>query len=513
MTYTAKTAKELREEKGSLLEKIASELALIQAEVLTAEISDVGTTSTTFTVDSDSVLGKIAITAVAGAANKTLTLSNSALTDNRTISFPDATATVATLTGTETLTSKTINQNAAALPAGVTGTPVLKYGDIDTAVSYLLTASFVPWQVKVSAGGAVTGTLGASYFSTATGIALAATGQLATCMVRTTVSHNLKDAYGLQSHLTIGASMGTTSANAHLTAISGKITLSATPTVATGWGTAGLFILEGAGSFTQMCSAVSLVQEAGCSAAKEMLYINNDGTATVGINFVGNFTKGITFNNATVSQGLDNFILSLGTINSTISYTPSDSYVPIQVNLTSIADHGTSGNETIGATYLRTATSTANQPNHQLATCMVRVKVANNIWDAYGVQSHLSFGNVTVSTTGANAHLTAISGKVTFDTTTVTKGWVTAGLFIIEGAGTCSQMCHGVSIVEEAGSTGAQSLLHLNTDVGTTPYLSFSGADGTGKSIYTHTAAGTQLGTIMILVNGVQKWIPFMQAE
>jgi len=74
-------------------------------------------------------------------------------------------------------------------------------------------------------------------------------------------------------------------------------------------------------------------------------------------------------------------------------------------------------------------------------------------------------------------------------------------------------MCHGVSIVEESGSTGAQSMLHLNTDVGTTPYFSFAGADGSGNSIYTHTAAGTQEGTIKVLINGSAKWLPFMQAE
>jgi hypothetical protein len=150
----------------------------------------------------------------------------------------------------------------------------------------------------------------------------------------------------------------------------------------------------------------------------------------------------------------------------------------------------------------------------QIANVMVRTTVSHNVFDAYGIQNHLVFGaSADVSTTNANAHLTALSAKVTFDTSTVTKGWVNAGLFIIEGAGTCSQMCHGVSIVEEAGSTGAQSMLHLNTDVGTTPYFSFAGADGTGKSIYTHTAAGTQHGTIKVLINGTAKWIPFMQAE
>lgn len=60
--------------------------------------TDTGTTATTFTVDSDAVLGKIALTVAAGAADKTLTLTNAALTDNRTITFPDSTGTVA-LTG------------------------------------------------------------------------------------------------------------------------------------------------------------------------------------------------------------------------------------------------------------------------------------------------------------------------------------------------------------------------------------------------------------------------------
>jgi hypothetical protein len=144
---------------------------------------------------------------------------------------------------------------------------------------------------------------------------------------------------------------------------------------------------------------------------------------------------------------------------------------------------------------------------------MVRTTLNFNIFDAYGLQSHLLVAD-DMETADANAHLTAISGKVTFTSgKTVAKGWVTAGLFIIEGDGTVTQMCHGVSIVEEAASTGAQSLLHLNTDVGTTPYFSFAGADGTGKSIYTHTAAGTQHGTIKVLINGTAKWIPFMQAE
>jgi len=166
---------------------------------------------------------------------------------------------------------------------------------------------------------------------------------------------------------------------------------------------------------------------------------------------------------------------------------------------------------TLGAAYFKTAI-TADVLG-QLATVMVRTPVAYNVFDAYGLQSHMTFTN-DMETINANAHLTAISGKVTFTgTPTIAKGWITAGLFIIEGTGTVTQMCHGVSIVEEAGSTGAQSLLHLNTDVGTTPYFSFAGADATGKSLYTHNPGNTFSGSVKILINNVAKWFYFADAE
>lgn len=57
--------------------------------------TDTGTTSNTFTVDSDSNTGKIVLDVALGAADKSLTLTNTALTDNRTITFPDNTGTVA----------------------------------------------------------------------------------------------------------------------------------------------------------------------------------------------------------------------------------------------------------------------------------------------------------------------------------------------------------------------------------------------------------------------------------
>ena len=204
-----------------------------------------------------------------------------------------------------------------------------------------------------------------------------------------------------------------------------------------------------------------------------------------------------------------NQMITCGIIGTAESISATGTFVPMSIHLSVAAD---AADSTVGTAYFKVVTAAAMVG--QIANVMVRTIIRHNVFDAYGVQSHLVFGaSATVSTTDANAHLTALSAKVTFDTSTVTKGWVNAGLFIIEGAGTCSQICHGVSIVEETASTGCQSLLHLYTDVGTTPYISFSGADGTGKSIYMHTAAGTQHGTIKVLINGVAKWLPVMAAE
>lgn len=394
----------------------------------------------------------------------------------------------------------------------VTGTPQIAIGNLDTAkVVSLTTADYTAMQIyldsQANATNDDTSCVGL-YCKVKATTAAQAHNHIQSILSNASVAVNFYDAYAVQGHVTVAANCGTQNANAHVTGLSGKAVLTAGTTLATGWVTAGLFILDGSGAVTQMCHGVSIVCETGVTACQSLLHMYNDGTATVGMSFVGGFTKGIDFSGGTFSQGYANACLAYGDILTTVSITPTDSVIPIQCNVTSIADHGTSGDETIGATYFRTATSTASQPNHQLATCMVRVKVANNIWDAYGVQSHLSFGNVTVETTGNNAHLTAISGKVTFDTTTVTKGWVTAGLFIVEGAGTCSEMCHGVSIVEESGSTGCQSLLHLNSDVGTTPYFSFVGADGDGKGIYTGAVPDTLEGSIMVLINSVAHYIP-----
>lgn len=410
----------------------------------------------------------------------------------------------------------------------VTGTPSLAIGNLDTAkVLTAITTDYTAAQIyidsRANATSDDTSVIG-FYCKVKATTAAQAHNHIQSILSNASAAVNFFDMYGVQGHATIAASCGTENANAHVTGISGKFVASAGTTLATGWATGGLFIVEGTGAVTQMCSVVSLVQEAGCSAAQQMLYINNDGTATKGIEFVGNFTTGITIPAMTLgitsaasisitasSSAYNNSILNVGKYGAGIAdILTADNILVSFVNSSGV---NKAGADTSSMTLYVGNSTTAAVTNNKMQGVLSSMGIGHNVFDAYAGQFHLAITG-SMGTQNANAHLTGMSAKVSFTgTPTVATGWVTAGLFIIEGTGTCSQMCHGVSIVEEAGSTGAQSMLHLNTDVGTTPYFSFAGADGTGKSIYTHTAAGTQTGTIKVLINGTPAWIPFMQAE
>lgn len=226
--------------------------------------------------------------------------------------------------------------------------------------------------------------------------------------------------------------------------------------------------------------------------------------------YVGNQATSVSQNLTTTPAltGTGTPVHVIGSIDTARVSTATTTFIAAMTSINQTADVGV--DHTVGASYLKVATGAAQAG--QLAVDMVRTSIGHNVFDAYGVQSHMSI-TANMQTTDANAHLTAISGKITFtNAPTVAKGWITAGLFIIEGAGTVTQMCHGVSIVEEAGSTGAQSLLHLNTDVGTTPAISIASADGSGKTVYTHVPT-TLEGSIKVLVNGVAKYIPFYTTE
>lgn len=89
--------------------------------------TDTGTTGNTFTIDSDSSTGKIIIDVALGAANKSLTVTNAELTDDRTITFPDATGTVAL---TSQLPSNPLTFKNTLNCAGNPNYPAAAIGDV-----------------------------------------------------------------------------------------------------------------------------------------------------------------------------------------------------------------------------------------------------------------------------------------------------------------------------------------------------------------------------------------------
>ena len=269
--------------------------------------------------------------------------------------------------------------------------------------------------------------------------------------------------YGLRGYITADDNL-TISANHHLVGCGVQLSVKGTKSITT-TGT-----LSGFATFADD-------QAGGATATQKWQYglYMPTGTVLTAIN-IGNCDYGINFS-GTVSQGTAGYAFAYGTIGATKSITPTDSIVPMQISVTSIADHGTAGNETIGAAYFKTAATTAAQTGHQLATLMVRTSLGHNVFDAYGMQSHLTVA-ASMATANDNAHLAASSSKITFTgTPTVSKGWLSAGLFIVEGTGTVTQICHGIDVVVEAGSTGCTALAYLDADAAVTNGIEFVNAN------------------------------------
>lgn len=127
-------------------------------------------------------------------------------------------------------------------------------------------------------------------------------------------------------------------------------------------------------------------------------------------------TTGATINN------LDN----IGTLSTAKTVTLADNYVPVQVNIKSVANPASG--YTLGGGYFKVANTTADQANTQLVGVLARASMGKNATDVYAVQSHTTLVDGAEST----GNMTAVSGKtILYDNNA--SGIVTAGLFTLEG--------------------------------------------------------------------------------
>ena len=107
---------------------------------ITGSAAITGTTGNTFTVDSDSVIGKMIFDVAYGAADKSLTWTHTALTDNRTFTAPNADVTF----GAGFVTAAAVNLGAAVTTVGAVSisSTLTTVGAVSIAGTLTLPANF-----------------------------------------------------------------------------------------------------------------------------------------------------------------------------------------------------------------------------------------------------------------------------------------------------------------------------------------------------------------------------------
>jgi hypothetical protein len=130
-----------------------------------------GTTGTTFTIGAGGTIPKAAITVLGSTGNYTATLQIPTLAADRTITFPAVTATLATITGTETLTNKTLTSPSMTLPTIADG--LLASGSVANNFSGS-TGTFLTSTGAVTIGSGAVGITGAVTMATTKGITFGA---------------------------------------------------------------------------------------------------------------------------------------------------------------------------------------------------------------------------------------------------------------------------------------------------------------------------------------------------
>jgi hypothetical protein len=146
-------------------------------------------------------------------------------------------------------------------------------------------------------------------------------------------------ASGVEGYLELGGT-NNFAATSFAAGVSGVVELATASTITAGGHLAGIAsVYTSTATPSGTCSA--FITKIGSTAAWPYGIYMPDGTVTNAM-YIGNVTTGINFA-GTVGQGLTNYAFACGTVGSTKSVTPTDSVIPMQVSITSIADHGTAG--------------------------------------------------------------------------------------------------------------------------------------------------------------------------
>jgi hypothetical protein len=406
--------------------------------------------------------------------------------------------------GSVRTTSPPTGLNASAFSIGTYATPVV---DANASDAFALTINMSTGVNKTSAGDSCMGAY-VRMSNTANGVNTRLQGVLAS----TAVAFDCFDAYGLQSNMTISAGAVATG---NLTAVSGKVTVS--DAVATGVISAGLFTLDGAFNPTASTYGVWIDITNGITADAGLIINNNASTvvtaisvaggATTGLLFTGTYTNVIDLTSATLTEGSDNALFSIGSYGTSgssanaksVALTTSAFYTPFQINLNSSANPTV---ETIMQAQYIKAQTTGDQANMNLIASAVRATVGGNVAQAYGIQCHLNVSAAAVVGTNANccagSFKTTITGAVNLNATTNVM------LLTFENA---SGSVTGEKNMMTLDPVAAVNNVFQVYNIANTTYLFEFGA-ATGCAAGT-SKNGASTGSIAINIGGTPRYIPF----
>ena len=227
------------------------------------------------------------------------------------------------------------------------------------------------------------------------------------------------------------------------------------------------------------------------------------GTATTGMTLTGTYTNGIDLTAATMTEGSDNALFSIGSYSAAKSVTlvTSGFYTPLQVNLLSAANPSS---ETImSGSYIKTAT-TGNQANMNIVGETVRVTVNGNVAQAYGVQCHLTVSGACVA--GTNANVCAGS----FKTVVGAAMTATVNVMLLTYENATAAVVSGEKNMMTLDPTAAvTNIFQIYSTANATNFFGCAARAGFANGASKATQSGASAGSLKIVLGGTDFYIPY----
>jgi hypothetical protein len=215
-------------------------------------------------------------------------------------------------------------------------------------------------------------------------------------------------------------------------------------------------------SITAACATAGISIAGACT---NDISLQNSATITNGAAGVLTITEDSIVLAGTVSvTGLPTTVntptIGIGNYGTRVVDTSTADSLFLQSVITAVAKDSEGNSSCAGFFSVNNTGATANA---RLQSVLAHTYLSGDCNDAYGIQGHLTVLD-DMSAGGSNYNLIGNSGKVTLTSgKTVSVGRVTAGMFIIDGAGAVTEDCWPLMAHVESTVTTADGILNLST--------------------------------------------------